>query len=798
MQHAQGSIRSTMHGAFAGWLRDHVRWALMLLLVFSGILGPISQNGTALFPTASAHGLSASTPPNPNHLSPSANTTSVKHPNLGKGTTANAPAGPPQSLKRTGGISMQPGKLALAAGHATTFKGSDGRLEIDVPSGAVTSADVAAAGGYMSLLISQIAPASGSSAGGSGIVSFGTYLVQAVDAQGVLLTHGLRQPVTLKLHYAARESALDLSHAFAVFNGPLPDATDLAPLSLAVHLQQPGRIAGGAIDDSSSAVTPTMANSHFGAHASQAASLDTKGQSLVVPLTLKDPSGSMSFNTDSPVATFGKPDPFNVDLNAGALTSSFPIDVPSGPGGLTPPVDLTYSSAGVSEQHNPQGADGWVGEGWNLDLGSISWAEHNSNASCTSGCGNGWEDSWDLSDPFGTSVELIPPNINVATYFDDTTNGITASPIRWHTTPENYAKVYSYTSSLTLPDGAGVHPPCFRVFLTNGIMEEFGCTADSLEYYYAAGKGDYISSWKLDLITDRQGNQIHITYQQASGSYWYGTGYHTFVMDAVLNTIEWDSPSCHDAQNMCAGANWAPLMRVSFAASLVPSRLTSTLGTCNPASWYRCDDPLDLSPSGGLYPPEVQSVYALNDVYVQVRGSGTGSWNTLKDYQFSYAQKGPTGYNDPTTGKAASAAGYLWLTRLVTVGDDGATALPPRTFSYAWVNNYYVDDVYHPHSNAGCWPVWNTGTGSGCLLWNVSYDNNSWYLATADNGMGLHQTFSWATARNNSHGVNGRGSMTTTPSIATDSATRRKRPIPATRRMTRTGAMLSLPSRKGT
>ncbi|MGH7484378.1 MAG: hypothetical protein ACREMY_02090, partial [bacterium] len=363
---------------------------------------------------------------------------------------------------------------------------------------------------------------------------------------------------------------------------------------------------------------------------------------------------------------------------------------------------------------------------------------------------------------FGTSVELIPPNINVKTYLDDTTNGITASPIRWHTTPENYAKVYSYTSTLTLPDGAGVHPPCFRVFLTNGIMEEFGCTADSLEYYYAAGKGDYISSWKLDLITDRQGNQIHITYQQASGSYWYGTGYHTFVMDAVLNTIEWDSPSCHDAQNMCTGANWAPLMRISFAASLIPSRLTSTLGTCNPASWYRCDDPLDLSPSGGLYPPEVQSVYALNDVYVQVRGSGTVSWNTLKDYQFSYAQKGPTGYFDPTTGKAASAAGYLWLTKLVTVGDDGATVLPPRTFSYAYVSNYYVDDVYHPGAKPdhtpNCWPVWNTGTGSGCLLWNVSYDNNSWYLQIADNGMGLHQTFSWATARNNSHGVNGRGS----------------------------------------
>ncbi len=173
----------------------------------------------------------------------------------------------------------------------------------------------------------------------------------------------------------------------------------------------------------------------------------------------------MSWNTDAPVAVFGKPDPFNVDLSAGSLTSTMPIDVPSGPGGLTPPVTLAYSSADVSEQHNVQGAAAWVGEGWNLSLGAITWAEHNVTSDCVSTCGSTWEDNWQLSDPYGTAAELIPPNINVSTYWDDTPNTYCGAdgnannatsypcPIQWHTAPETRATVYAYIGSLTLPDG---------------------------------------------------------------------------------------------------------------------------------------------------------------------------------------------------------------------------------------------------------------------------------------------------------------------------------------------------------
>jgi YD repeat-containing protein len=48
-------------------------------------------------------------------------------------------------------------------------------------------------------------------------------------------------------------------------------------------------------------------------------------------------------------------------------------------------------------------------------------------------------------------------------------------------------------------------------------------------------------------------------------------------------------------------------------------------------------------------------------------------------------------------------------------------------------------------------------------LWDESYGGNSRYLATADNGLGLHQIFSWAEGRNNTHGVNGGGTNTLNP-----------------------------------
>jgi RHS repeat-associated protein len=766
--------RSAEQSAAPLSLRRRLRTAgisfLLAVTLLAGANGPLAT-GLGFGAPALAHAQGLANKGKPNVFDPHSQTNSINHflpaqPTSGKAATLSTP----HNVIRSTSFPMQPGTLALDPSKAGHFKGSDGRLEIDVPAGAITPADAAAAGGGLSLRITQIAPASGSAGGGSGLVSFGTYLVQVVDAKGQLASHGLRQPVTLRLHYG-KAGAVALDHAFVVINGSLPasltSATAATPTSAATAT--PG----------SAVVTASQIG--LGSYRTANTTLDAQHQTLVLPLSLVTPSSSLSWNTNSNLSAFGKPDPFSADLSGGALTAGLPIDVPAGPGGLTPPITLGYSSAGVAEQHSPQGAAGWVGEGWNLSIGSITWTEKNYTSYCDApgnSCANTWQNTWQLSDPFGTSAELIPPNDGVSTWYEDTPNiyydgtNYHNVPSIWHTSSETYTKIVDYAGPFHWnPSGPNV--TCFRVWLKNGLMEEFGCTPDgsALQYYVAVPADNpnnppqyYVSGWLLDMITDPQGNQIHFTYQpdtETSHSL-------NYPRDMVLKTIEWDSPGCHNPQTMCTGSSWQPLVRVNFVAGHSPTRLTNSPSGCNTGSNLRCDDPLDLSGSNGMAAPQVQSTFVLNDVKVQVNPTSGGSynpnsWNVLRDYQLSYEQSGPHTITDPATGKSESVAGMLDLTKFQQLGTDQntATGLPLRIFGYSPYDEHYEDAVYKPNPSTNCGPSWNTGSGSGCLLWSTSYAGNDRYLTSASNGLGLAQTFTYAEARNNTHGVNGGGATNT-------------------------------------
>jgi RHS repeat-associated protein len=483
------------------------------------------------------------------------------------------------------------------------------------------------------------------------------------------------------------------------------------------------------------------------------ATVDAAALTLSASAITPNGSTTFGFDTTAPVSTFGAPNLTEIDPSAGSLTLQQKLDLPAGPGGLAPPLALGYDSASVSDQHDVAGAAPWVGEGWHLTLGSISWTEKNIDDGCSTGCESpAFNDTWELVDGFGTQAELIPPSTNVSTYYDDNNvTAVTASPIAWHTAPETHAHVISFASPNALP-GMSTVPPCFRVFLPSGITEEFGCTADSLQFYpqqFASGPLDFIANWLVDLITDPSGNQIHVTYQTDQQSS-IGLAY---ARDAVMATVEYDSPGCHSAQAACTGTAWAPLMRVSFQASHSVAHVSGASCTANGAQ--RCDDPVDLSASAGLSAPLVESTFVLNDALVQVRGSPTAGWNTLRDYRLAYDQAGPGTITDPFSGVAQSTAGRLLLTGFTQVGGDGVTALPTRTFGYRRQTQLYEDSVWAPAPATNCGPSWNNGQtfNQGCNLWSQSYEGNSYYMSSASNGLGLSQTFSWQNARNNTDGV---------------------------------------------
>lgn len=918
---------------------------LLLFNVLSGIISaPLANAAPAITLTGS--------PSTPNKLDPTAGSTSLTHV-YKPGAPGTQKPGTPQTIMHGFQMPMQAGSIDLQVNQATRFIGSDGRLELQIPAGAISVWDLAQAGGKISLHVIQIAPASGSNAGGT--LSLGTYLIQLQDAHGALLTYGLLKPISAKFHIHPNELSLGLEHVYALFNGGLS-----AGVTAIKGMIKPAR--------------GTSLASTMGTFQRQRSALDIKAQTLTVTPLIATPSTSLSWNSDAPIASFGKPNPFSTDLSSGSLTSSEPITIPSGPGGLTPPVNLTYSSEAVNEQHSYSSAASWVGEGWNLSLGEISWNQHNVVAGCTPqpSCGSNWQNQWSLNDPYGTSSELIPPNFTASTYYDATANNAcqlanpsVPCPILWHTATESHAKIYAYIGNISIP-GQTINPVCWRVWLSNGIMEEFGCTSDSLQYFYVPGGHAEVSGWYLDMITDPQGNQIHATYQRDMENWTdpsNGT-VHSYPRDVQMSAIQYDSPGCLNAQTMCTGSTWAPQMQVIFNASHSPSLTGTAPSGCNTGSNLRCDDPLDLSGSGGTSAPLIQSTYVLNSIQTQVRTSGTGSWNALNTYQMTYEQSGPTTITDPASGLSVSVAGMLDLTQLqergslggssilysgkdnnattshayvkafdlssqnITVGPDTAlsywvfpqsttnnnlvsgsnstcvaidmvftdgsdlrdsgavdqygnqlhpahqcghltldqwnlvtsvigakvsgktinrinvgydqpantggyrgyiddialinptsstplfttdlesgstqltwtntidtanggisnvggiccsltgpelwsgqqstahtdtAAFPTVIFNYTTQTNYYEDSFFKPNPSTNCGPSWNTGNGSGCLLWEQSHVNNGRFLSSVSNGQGLSQSFNWTLARNNSHGVPGGGSNNADP-----------------------------------
>src|SRR5215470_5167145 len=433
----------------------------LLPYAFQGVIPAVGPTAEAVSPVAT-----------PNHFNPTSRASSAKGPApakpapVSRHTTAH-PRPPAQA-------GMQPATVALDPARPVHFASPESGLQLDLPAGAVSPADVAAAGGSMSLLVRQVLPASGGSAGGSGHFTFGTFLVQALDSKGQLAKQGPRLPFSFKLHFGDRASALDLSHAVAVVNRPLPRWVNLDPSAALDRPASGGPVPGG-----------LLASAQLVASVRPAA-LDGASRTLSTSTLASGSSTTVSFDTVAPVATFGGPDVAEVDPSAGSLTLRYPLDLPAGPGGFTPPLGLAYDTAAVSDQHNVAGAAPWVGEGWNLSLGHISWAERNIQEGCSTDTAcppSQWGDTWQLVDSFGTKAELVPPNLHTSTYYEDS-NGtaISASPISWHTTPETHARVFSYVGPNPLP-GMSANPPCFRVFLPSGLMEEFGCTPDSLQFY---------------------------------------------------------------------------------------------------------------------------------------------------------------------------------------------------------------------------------------------------------------------------------------------------------------------------
>lgn len=216
---------------------SHSRWRAFFLGLFIALVLLVGQNSPLTFGMGStpAHAASQALPTSstPNRMNPQ--TGAQSHSRVyTPAPMGNQPPHPPQIIAHNQKMSMQPATLDLKVGQAVQALGSDGHLEVRIPASAITAADLAQAGGKLSLRLSQIAPGSGSNAGGSGHLSFGTYLLQLVDAKGTVLSHGLRTPITALYHFNTKEGMLNLGHAYVVLNGTRSQGVASATLAKGV------------------------------------------------------------------------------------------------------------------------------------------------------------------------------------------------------------------------------------------------------------------------------------------------------------------------------------------------------------------------------------------------------------------------------------------------------------------------------------------------------------------------------------------------------------------------------------
>ena len=349
--------------------------------------------------------------------------------------------------------------------------------------------------------------------------------------------------------------------------------------------------------------------------------------------------------------------------HSGAATYRIPLWTPPGVGEVGLDLALVYASRGGS---------GSVGVGWSIaGLSTIArcnrtWAQDGAAAGVT----NTLADRYCLD---GQQLKLVSG-----------THGMAGAV---------YATEVETFSRIVANGAAGNGPASFTVTTKNGLVYEYGGTADSRAY---AGASTTIRAWSLSRVRDRAGvgtgNAITLTYANEAQYGAYTNGTHRIASIAYPTTA--------------TGAG--PFYRVDFAYS------------ARPAS--------DV-PTGYLAGNRVRDPYQLDRITVQAIGTAT----PIKSYALGY--------------ETAPVSGRL---RLASVQECAATTcLQPTTISYqngasGWqpmvdtgvavsttkapvpleLNGDGVTDLLYP-----------VAAGTGKLSWRILLGTPAGFAAPLDTGL---------------------------------------------------------------
>ena len=153
---------------------------------------------------------------------------------------------------------------------------------------------------------------------------------------------------------------------------------------------------------------------------------------------------------------------FQVNLFSGTAVSRYPVELPPGPGGFKPKLELIYNSGSVDEMKNKRALGSWVGLGWTLHPGRISLDEEYNSYSL------------ELN---GESYEII------------------SAEGGYYTKPDMFFKITRTGQK-------------WEIWDRNGTKYQFGGTSDSEQYHDVS----QYYRWDLSLVQDTHNNQMTVSY----------------------------------------------------------------------------------------------------------------------------------------------------------------------------------------------------------------------------------------------------------------------------------------------
>ncbi len=457
------------------------------------------------------------------------------------------------------------------------------------------------------------------------------------------------------------------------------------PITIVYHYQPKELVALGINSDRVVVTYPDLLA------AANKAKASTKG--LVIPMTNDAKNHTLTAQTTMLSATpfaLGsiptvqqppKPHLASVSDNTGNLSYTYPLHLPPGPAGFTPPLAFNYSSAAPNQRHSPLAPADNVGDGWSLGLGSITADPYPDSSA---GGSNTW---YFLNGGDGSGDRLVP----------DSSTGF------FQTEHMSHLRVQG-----TNMNSSGDTPGCFHVWDTSGTYFEYGCTPDSLQYW-GDSNGQHTYRWDLNLMVAPQegpnapSKQIKVSYFQDRSN--DATGYDS-IRDAVVAQVVYQTvnPAATPTTTIAGTIDFsyrAPAVPGSVPAGTSSSWIThyGTNYNCQTAAGQpttppgtttlRCDNPIDIS--SDVKAPAVMSVYSLQQITSYV-GADSANHPAYK-YTFNYTDTPFTQITDPITQNTEYAAGEHVLTSITPYQYLGGTAyaLKQAAFSYTQASDTYYD-----------------------------------------------------------------------------------------------------------